>query len=43
MGAPITETKKWQSAEYDMVIDVRSPSEFADDHIPGAVSMPVMS
>ncbi len=28
---------------FDMVIDVRSPSEFAEDHIPGAVSMPVLS
>lgn len=28
---------------FDMVIDVRSPSEFSEDHIPGAVSMPVLS
>lgn len=28
---------------FDMVIDVRSPSEFAEDRIPGAVSMPVLS
>jgi len=26
-----------------MIIDVRSPVEFADDHIPGAVNMPVLS
>ena len=25
-----------------MIIDVRSDSEFSDDHIPGAVSMPVL-
>jgi tRNA 2-selenouridine synthase len=43
MSAPITETDKWMSPEYDMVIDVRSPGEFANDHIPGAVSMPVLS
>lgn len=30
-------------APYDDVIDVRSPSEFAEDHLPGAVSMPVLS
>ena len=29
-------------ADYPDRIDVRSPSEFADDHIPGAVSLPVL-
>ncbi len=28
---------------FDEIIDVRSPAEFAEDHIPGAVSLPVMS
>jgi len=28
---------------FDAVIDVRSPSEFADDHLPGAVNWPVLS
>jgi len=28
---------------FDTVIDVRSPSEFAEDHVPGAISLPVMS
>ena len=27
---------------YDTVIDVRSPSEFAEDHIPGAINLPVL-
>lgn len=27
---------------FDAVIDVRSPSEFAADHLPGAVSLPVL-
>ncbi|PIE12087.1 MAG: tRNA 2-selenouridine(34) synthase MnmH [Rhodobacterales bacterium] len=27
----------------DTVIDVRSPSEFAEDHIPGAINLPVLS
>jgi tRNA 2-selenouridine synthase len=28
--------------EFDTLIDVRSPSEFADDHLPGAVNWPVL-
>ncbi|TNC52871.1 tRNA 2-selenouridine(34) synthase MnmH [Rubellimicrobium rubrum] len=28
---------------FDAVIDVRSPSEYAEDHVPGAVSLPVLS
>lgn len=27
---------------FDEVIDVRSPSEFADDHVPGAINLPVL-
>ena len=30
-------------ARFDMVIDVRSPGEFAQDHAPGAVNLPVLS
>jgi len=30
-------------ARFDMVIDVRSPGEFAEDHLPGAVNLPVLS
>jgi tRNA 2-selenouridine synthase len=30
-------------ATFDEIIDVRSPLEFAEDHIPGAVSAPVLS
>lgn len=29
-------------AAFDMIIDVRSPGEFAKDHIPGAVNLPVL-
>lgn len=29
--------------QFDAVIDVRSPSEFADDHIPDAINLPVLS
>ncbi len=28
---------------FDSIIDVRSPSEFAEDHVPGAVNFPVLS
>ena len=29
-------------ARFDQVIDVRSPGEFAEDHLPGAVNLPVL-
>src|SRR5450830_1691705 len=29
-------------SQFDCVIDVRSPSEFAEDHIPGAINCPVL-
>jgi tRNA 2-selenouridine synthase len=39
----LTDTAALQQAGFDTIIDVRSPSEFAEDHLPGAVSMPVLS
>ena len=27
---------------YDALVDVRSPSEFAEDHLPGAINLPVL-
>lgn len=30
------------AAGFDTVIDVRSPSEFAEDHVPGAINLPVL-
>lgn len=32
-----------QLAQFDDIIDVRSPSEFGDDHIPGAANFPVLN
>lgn len=32
-----------QLAEFDDIIDVRSPSEFREDHIPGATNFPVLN
>jgi len=29
-------------ASFDLVIDTRSPAEFAEDHLPGAVNLPVL-
>src|SRR5512145_2516593 len=31
-----------QLAEFDEIIDARSPSEYAEDHVPGAVNCPVL-
>ncbi|MGV6812667.1 MAG: tRNA 2-selenouridine(34) synthase MnmH [Brevirhabdus sp.] len=31
-----------QALPFDAVIDVRSPSEYAEDHIPGAINLPVL-
>ncbi len=28
---------------YDDILDVRSPAEYADDHIPGAINVPVLN
>ncbi|MCG7572223.1 tRNA 2-selenouridine(34) synthase MnmH [Phaeobacter sp. CNT1-3] len=32
-----------KAAGFDDIIDVRAPAEFADDHVPGAMSLPVFS
>lgn len=39
----LTYTADLGKAGFDAIIDVRSPSEYAEDHLPGAVSMPVLS
>ena len=38
----ISTTKIWDNKKYDTIIDVRSPSEFSEDHIPGAINLPVL-
>jgi tRNA 2-selenouridine synthase len=30
-------------AGFDVIVDARSPSEFAEDHVPGAVNLPVLT
>lgn len=32
-----------ERAPFDTIIDVRSPAEFAEDHIPGAINLPALS
>jgi len=32
-----------QLALFDDIIDVRTPAEFAEDHIPGAINCPVLN
>ena len=38
----VTRVEDW-SDDFDAIIDVRSPAEFTDDHIPGALSLPALS
>lgn len=33
----------FRDAPFDTIIDARSPAEFAEDHVPGAISLPVLS
>ncbi|MEM9135898.1 MAG: tRNA 2-selenouridine(34) synthase MnmH [Cyanobacteria bacterium P01_F01_bin.42] len=44
MGAlqPFFTTYPWPES-FSEVLDVRSPAEFAEDHVPGAVNLPVLS
>ncbi len=43
MAAPIQRTDDPFDGEYSEVIDVRSPAEFVQDHIPGAINLPSLS
>ena len=38
----MTELGIRESHDYSLVIDARSPREYADDHLPGAVNLPVV-
>lgn len=48
MGVRVSEhvpkgvAKVTQLAEFDAILDARSPAEFAEDHLPGAISCPVL-
>ncbi|MEM9757453.1 MAG: tRNA 2-selenouridine(34) synthase MnmH [Pseudomonadota bacterium] len=43
MAAELTDLARPPWAAADTLIDVRSPAEFAEDHIPGAINLPVLS
>jgi tRNA 2-selenouridine synthase len=42
LPAPMTVDVALTPGSYDTLIDARSPAEFADDHLPGAVNWPVL-
>ena len=43
-GIEILETADPQTlGRFDAVLDVRSPAEFDEDHVPGAVNLPVLT
>lgn len=39
---PVQDLRPQSLARFDAIIDVRSPSEFAEDHLPGAINLPVL-
>ena len=43
MSPPIKTTTDHLSSNFSTIIDVRSPSEYANDHVPGAINMPVLN
>ncbi len=43
MAAPLHHVKFPLRSEYSEVIDVRSPAEHAEDRVPGAINLPVLS
>jgi tRNA 2-selenouridine synthase len=43
MPITLTALTDLDTLAFDEIIDVRSPSEFAEDHMPGAISLPVLS
>ena len=43
MFPPLSYTKSPWQENYSEIIDVRSPGEFAEDHFPNAINLPVLS
>lgn len=43
MAIPLWRLADLAAHGFDDIIDVRAPSEYADDHLPGAISLPVLS
>ncbi|WP_284164616.1 tRNA 2-selenouridine(34) synthase MnmH [Frigidibacter sp. SD6-1] len=42
MALRLTSLAQLQAEGFDTVIDVRAPAEYAEDHLPGAISLPVL-
>jgi tRNA 2-selenouridine synthase len=42
MALKLASLSDFAALDFDEVIDVRSPSEYAEDHVPGAISLPVL-
>ncbi len=42
MALTLTSLSQIAAFDFDAVIDVRSPAEFAEDHLPGAINLPVL-
>ncbi len=42
MALTLTSLAELASQGFDDIIDVRAPAEFAEDHLPGAISLPVL-
>ncbi len=40
---PVIYTTKWKSNKYSQIIDVRSPIEYFEDHIPNSINLPVLN
>jgi tRNA 2-selenouridine synthase len=43
MALTFTSLQEFHAHGFDTVIDVRSPAEYAEDHVPGATSLPVLN
>jgi len=43
MAITLTSLTDLAALGFDDIIDVRAPAEFAEDHLPGAISLPVLS
>ena len=43
MAVTLTSLTDLAALGFDDIIDVRAPSEFAEDHLPGAISLPVLN
>lgn len=43
MARKLTRLGEIAQLPFDEIIDVRSPAEYAEDHVPGAISLPVLS